>query len=106
MCGMNAHATLSSDDVRQHLLAKAKTYAERTGASFSHISEAAVNDSKFLANVERGSNFTIRTYQRVLDWLDERAVVFAEGATSTEARPASAAPAQGLRPVSERSAAE
>lgn len=67
---MQTTAEITAADVRQNLLDRARAYAERTRTSFSAISQAAVQDSKFLANVERGSNFTIKTYQRVIDWID------------------------------------
>lgn len=69
---MNSQAEITSEHVRQHLLSRAQAYSDRRNVKFSHISLEAVNDSKFLANVARGSNFTLRTYQRVIDWLDER----------------------------------
>jgi uncharacterized protein (DUF1778 family) len=69
---MNAPVDISAEAVRQHLLDRAKAFSERTKTSFSAISQAAVADSKFLANVSRGSNFTVNTYQRVINWLDEQ----------------------------------
>lgn len=61
---------LTSDTVRQHLLDRAEAYIARRRSSLSFISQQAVADSKFLANVKKGDNFTIRNYQRVIDWLD------------------------------------
>lgn len=81
MGGMNTHADITSDAVRQHLLARSKAYVARTRTSFSYISQAAVQDSKFLANVERGNNFTVKTYQRVIDWLDENEAAETERAS-------------------------
>lgn len=72
MADMKTLKTITSEHVRQHLLARASEFIERNGGSFSSVSEAAVQDSKFLGNVARGSNFTLRTYQRVIDWLDEK----------------------------------
>jgi hypothetical protein len=63
---------LTSDVVRQHLLDRAKEYATKRNVALSAIAESAVKDSKFLARVSNGENFTIRTYQRVIDWLDEQ----------------------------------
>lgn len=62
---------ISEADIRQYLIERADAYTMRTKRSMSYIGEAAIRDSKFLANVKNGSNFTIKTYQRVLDWLDE-----------------------------------
>lgn len=69
---MNAHTDISAEAVRKYLLERAAAYVEREKSSFSFISQSAVQDSKFLANVERGANFTVKTYQRVIDWLDEQ----------------------------------
>lgn len=63
---------LTTEAIRSHLLARAKAFAEPRKIALSAIAEAAVKDSKFLARVESGENFTVRTYQRVLDWLDEQ----------------------------------
>lgn len=70
---------ITADDVRQHLLRRADAFRKQFGMSFSAIGDAAIKDSKFLANVEKGENFTLKTYQRVLDWLD------AEWAARTQA---------------------
>jgi len=67
---MNDATPITDEAIRAHLIARARAYADRTKCSFSFISEEAVKDSKFLANAERGANFTIKTYQRVIDWLD------------------------------------
>lgn len=69
---MNAHTDISAEAVRKHLLDRARAFVERRKSSFSFISQSAVQDSKFLANVEKGNNFTVKTYQRVIDWLDEQ----------------------------------
>jgi hypothetical protein len=36
----------------------------------SAIGKAAISDDRFLARVVDGGNFTLDTYQRVIDWLD------------------------------------
>lgn len=63
---------ITADAIRATLLARAGAYAERTGCKLSRIGEEAIRDSKFLANVQSGGNFTIKTYQRVIDWIDEQ----------------------------------
>lgn len=65
---------LSKDAIRTHLISRARAFAAASGKSLSAISSEAVNDSKFLPEVENGkkSNFTLATYQRVIDWLDEQ----------------------------------
>lgn len=62
---------ITADAVRKTLLDRATAFSKAHGYSFSRISEEAIKDSKFLSNVQRGGNFTIKTYQRVIDWLDQ-----------------------------------
>lgn len=61
---------LSAARVRQHLLERANVYIKREKSSLSFISQQAVNDSKCLSRIRDGGNFTVETYQRVIDWLD------------------------------------
>lgn len=63
---------ITKDHIRDHLLARAKAFSEATGKSLSFISGEAVSDSKFLPEVASGKkeNFTLNTYQRVIDWID------------------------------------
>lgn len=70
--GMLNAPEISTDAIRSHILARAKAFAEPRKIALSAIAEAAVKDSKFLARVEAGENFTVKTYQRVLDWMDEQ----------------------------------
>ena len=74
MASMSETVTITADAVRQHLLMRAKAYCEARSCSFSHIGEEAIKDSKFLARVQAGENFTVKTYQRVIDWLDHHEV--------------------------------
>lgn len=67
---MSAVTDITADAVRSHLLARAAAFSQSRKISLSRIGEEAIKDSKFLANVQRGDNFTIRTYQRVIDWID------------------------------------
>jgi hypothetical protein len=62
---------ITAEAVRKNLLDRAAAFRDAHNQSFSAISEAATKDSKFLARVQAGENFTIRSYQRVIDWLDE-----------------------------------
>tara|TARA_R110002051_G_scaffold325659_2_gene429842 strand:+ start:6680 stop:6931 length:252 start_codon:yes stop_codon:yes gene_type:complete len=67
---------LSEDAVRAKLLERADSFAARTGYSQSRMSEEALRDSKFLSDVRSGRNFTVKTMQKFLDWLEgaEKAV--------------------------------
>jgi hypothetical protein len=62
--------TPSSETIRNALVERATKYVDSHGSSFSAIGLAAVNDSKFLARVQKGENFSVKTYQKVMDWLD------------------------------------
>lgn len=61
---------LSEQDIRDTLIARATVYAGRAHTSLSAIGLAAVNDAKFLGRVQNGLGFNIKTYQKVMDWLD------------------------------------
>lgn len=57
-------------DVRTALLTRARAYRRLTSQSFSAIGHKALNDPHFLHNVEQGKGFTLRTYQRVMDYIE------------------------------------
>lgn len=61
---------ITDDAIRQNLLKRAEAFCAKHNTSLSYISEEAVRDSKFLPRVRGGANFTIKTYQKVMDWLD------------------------------------
>lgn len=58
--------------VRGTLLSKANAFCEKHDYSLSRVGKDAINDSKFLARVRDGDNFTIKTYQTVIDWIDAK----------------------------------
>lgn len=72
MGGMSDAIDITDDAIRQHLLARVDAFQAATGMSLWKISKEAVRDDKFLANVRKGGNFTVKTYQRVIDWLDSQ----------------------------------
>lgn len=57
-------------DIRAVLLWRAARFTEITGVAPAAIAKRSVNDPALLAQVARGRNFTVQTYQRVMDWLD------------------------------------
>ena len=61
---------ITENDIRNCLIERASAYAKAAKTSFSAIGVAAVGDSKFLSRVQTGLSFNIRTYQKVMDWLD------------------------------------
>lgn len=60
----------TADDIRQKLLDRAETFAKQHDISLSRIGLEALKDSKFLSEVRAGRNFTIGSYQAVMDWID------------------------------------
>lgn len=56
--------------IRAALLRRAAQFTGITGASAAAIGRHAVNDPGFVPRIARGQNFTVSTYQRVMDWLD------------------------------------
>jgi hypothetical protein len=68
---MKKRTDITATDIRKSLIERAKAYAEAADTSFSAMSLAAVNDTKFLGRVENSSiGFNIKTYQKMVDWLD------------------------------------
>lgn len=62
----------TADDIRKRLLERAEAFAKAHKVSLSYIGLEALRDSKFLPEVRNGRNFTIRSYQTVMDWMDAR----------------------------------
>lgn len=70
MATMCKDRPITEADVRTCLLDRAAAFSSERGMSFSAIGIAAVGDSKFLSRVRSGLGFNIKTYQRLLDWLE------------------------------------
>lgn len=60
----------TTETIREAILAKANTLVTARKTSFSAICTGAGVDSKFLSRVEARENFSVKTYQRVMDWMD------------------------------------
>jgi hypothetical protein len=60
----------SSEDIRNTLIARAEAFSAKHKVSLSRIGLEALKDSKFLAEVKEGRNFTIGSYQTIMDWID------------------------------------
>lgn len=69
---MTEPVEITAETVRRALLDRATAFSTARNFSFSRIGEEAIKDSKFLARVQAGDNFTIKTYQRVIDWIDAK----------------------------------
>lgn len=67
---MQKKTDLSEHDIRATLINRATAYAATAHTSLSAIGLASVNDAKFLGRVQNGLGFNIKTYQKVMDWLD------------------------------------
>lgn len=64
--------TITADQVRTILLQRVDRFLERTGTSASAFGKLVVNDDRFVKRIRDGGNFTIETYQRVIDWVDQQ----------------------------------
>lgn len=81
MGSMTQRIELTATDIRQALITRAEAFAKANKTSFSAMGIAAVGDSKFLSRVQNpATNFNIKTYQRMVDWLDQNEAVHAESA--------------------------
>lgn len=58
-------------DIRAVLLWRAQSFTRLTGVPLSEIAKRSLNDPARLARLAKGHNFTIQTYERVMDWLDD-----------------------------------
>lgn len=78
---MTEHPEINEQSIREALIKRATAYASANGTSFSAIGVAAVQDSKFLARVKnQETGFNIKTYQRVIDWLDAQEAAVTQAA--------------------------
>jgi hypothetical protein len=59
------------DTIRDAMVACAREYVRLTGNPISAVGKNAVNDPAFISQVEKGRNFTIEMYRRVMSWLDD-----------------------------------
>lgn len=62
-------AIITGSAIRECLLSRARAFVRAHGSSFSAISSASTGDSKFLHRVEKGENFSIKSFDRVMFWL-------------------------------------
>lgn len=62
--------SITAEAVRETLIQRIDAFIAATGKSDSFVGKEAVKDDRFVSRIRRGGNFTIETYQRVIDWLD------------------------------------
>jgi len=58
-------------DIRAVLLWRAARFSRQTGIPPTTIARQSVNDSALFSRLVKGRNFTVATYQKVMDWLDD-----------------------------------
>ena len=59
------------ETLRCHLLLLADLMRESSGMSRAAIARAALNDNTFLTRVDRGENFTVGNFDKVVLWLSD-----------------------------------
>jgi hypothetical protein len=60
------------EETLRHQLAQCLTvYEGLTGVKPSTVSRRAVNDARFVERVLAGEGFTVRTYDKVIQWLSD-----------------------------------
>ncbi len=65
-------STITANQVRAALLQRIDGFLIKTGMSASTLGKSAVADDRFVKRIRDGGNFTVETYQKVMDWLDEQ----------------------------------
>lgn len=65
---------ITAEQVRAALLKRIDAYMAATGKSESSVGKDALNDDRFVARIREGGNFTVKTYQKAIDWLDAQKV--------------------------------
>lgn len=58
-------------DLTAELLAKVDAHCARTGMSKARLATIVANDGKFFDRIARGGSLTVKTYERIIAWLDE-----------------------------------
>lgn len=59
------------ETLRINLIELASRFAQATNVSPATISKRALNDNTFFDRLEKGKGFTVRTFDKVLDWMFE-----------------------------------
>lgn len=60
-------------DIRTNLLTEAERYCSERHISLSRLATIVVNDGKFFDRIGRGGDFTVRTYERFLEFFASKA---------------------------------
>lgn len=62
---------IMEETLRSHLHLLATRYAETLGVSVASVGKAALRDNTFFQRIEAGEGFTIRTFDRALQWFSD-----------------------------------
>lgn len=54
--------------LKHHLLTATRLYAAALGISISAASRRAMGDGRFFARIDEGCTFTVRIYDRAMQW--------------------------------------
>ena len=57
--------------LRTHMTHCAKALEDADGISWASIGKRALNDNTFFARLQQGGGFTIRTYDRLMQWFSD-----------------------------------
>jgi len=58
-------------DLKTSLINAAQAHRKTTGEALATTANKVINDGKFFSRIERGGGFTVRTYQRFMDYFDK-----------------------------------
>lgn len=59
------------ETLRHHLLKCAALFEEATDITPATVGKRALNDNTYFARIATGQGFTIRTYDKVMEWLSD-----------------------------------
>ena len=59
-------------DIKTHLINEATLWCEQTGNSLSTLGNYALKDGGFFKRLEEGGGFTLATYDKIMNWLQEQ----------------------------------
>jgi hypothetical protein len=60
----------NEDELGASLLERATRFSQETGMAISRIAKEATGDSGFFVGLRAGHGLRIKTYNRVMQWLD------------------------------------
>jgi hypothetical protein len=69
-----AKHSITAEQVRAHLLERIDAYQAKVPTTDAKLGTDAVGDHKVIARIRAGENFTLKMYQRLIDWLDSQQV--------------------------------